>query len=161
MLTIRAAKKTDNEEIWEIFKEVVSAGDTYVYDPSTTMEEFLDHWFGDSVKTYVAVEGGTLLGTYILKPNQPGLGSHIANASYMVREEGRGRGIGSEMCRHSLKAAKDAGFRAMQFNFVVETNVGAISLWSKFGFEILGTIPEAFRHPSGRFVNAHIMYRKL
>lgn len=147
--------------VWNIFREVVSGGDTYVFDPATTREEALAVWFGPKVRTFVATAGGKVLGTYILKDNQPGLGSHVANASYMVAANARGLGVGGAMCRHSLRTAKALGYRAMQFNIVVATNHAAVALWLKHGFTIAGTLPGAYRHADLGFVDAHVMFRGL
>ena len=111
--------------------------------------------------TYVAVEGGEILGTYYIKPNQPGLGAHVCNAGYMVSAKARGKGIGRSMCAHSLKEAVNLGFKAMQYNLVAATNVFAIQLWKDMGFEIIGTLPKAFHHQAKGLVDAHIMYRLL
>jgi L-amino acid N-acyltransferase YncA len=149
------------EEIWRIFHEVVAAGDTYVFDPNTSRDEALSHWLSPGVHTFVAVESDRVCGTYILKKNQPGLGSHVANASYMVPSNVRGRGIGSLMCAHSLNQARSLGFTAMQFNLVVSTNGAAISLWRKHGFRIVGTLPNVFRHVKLGEVDAFVMHRFL
>ncbi|NNF00650.1 MAG: GNAT family N-acetyltransferase [Pyrinomonadaceae bacterium] len=151
----------DEEEIWEIFRRVIATGDTYVFDPDTSRQEFPALWFGEKMHTYVAETDEGIHGTYIMKPNQIGLGSHVANAGYMVHPGAQGMGIGTKMCEHSLIEAKRLGFRAMQFNIVVSTNVGAVRLWERFGFEIIGTSPGAFNHRTEGFVDAHIMYRKL
>lgn len=121
----------------------------------------MTHWFADYMKTYVAEESGTVHGTYILKPNQIGLGNHIANCSYMVSLKMRGKGIGKMLCEHSLKTAKTSGFKGIQFNIVVSTNKGALALWKKFGFSIIGTTPKGFRHSLLGFVDTHIMYKSL
>lgn len=149
------------EEIWRIFHEVVAAGDTYVFDPNTSREEALSHWLSSDVHTFVAVDDDRVCGTYILKRNQPGLGSHVANASYMVPASVRGRGIGSLMCRHSLDQARRLGFSAMQFNLVVSTNEAAVSLWKKHGFCVVGTLPRVFRHATLGEVDAFVMHRFL
>jgi L-amino acid N-acyltransferase YncA len=149
------------ESIWAIFHEVVAAGDTYVFDPNISREEALSYWLSPSAHTFVAVEGDSVSGTYILKKNQPGLGSHVANAAYMVPSSARGRGIGSLMCAHSLDQARSLGFTAMQFNLVVSTNAAAVSLWKKHGFRIVGTLPKVFRHPKFGEVDAFVMHRFL
>ncbi len=161
MLKIRPAQVSDFEAVWKIFHEVVEAGDTYPIPPGTSMEQMHDLWFAPYMLTYVAEYEGEVLGTYMLKPNQPGLGSHVANGSYMVRSDSRRRGIGKAMAEHSFSEAKKAGFVALQFNLVVATNTPAVNLWKKVGFEITGTIPEAFNHKDLGLVDAHIMYRSL
>ena len=127
-MNIVSATHAHADEIWQIFHEVVAAGDTYVFDPKTTREEALSYWLSPEAHTFVALDGSQVCGTYILKQNQPGLGSHVANASYMVASIARGRGIGSLMCAHSLDQARRLGFTAMQFNMVVSTNEAAVLL---------------------------------
>jgi GNAT superfamily N-acetyltransferase len=111
--------------------------------------------------TLVAVEGDRVLGTAKVTPNQMGPGAHVANASFMVDPAARGRGVGRLLGRAVLDQARDAGFRAMQFNAVVETNGAAVALWTSLGFQILATVPEAFDHPTRGLVGLHIMYRRL
>lgn len=102
-----------------------------------------------------------ILGTYILRPNQSGGGSHVANAGFMVSASARGQGLGRAMAEHCLSEARRLGFRAMQFNYVISTNTAAIRLWQDFGFEIVGTLPDAFRHPEKGYVDVYVMYRSL
>ena len=161
MFEIRRANESDFEAIWPIFREVVERGDTYAFDPETTRAEARSIWMSDGVMTYVACDVGEVVGTYILKPNQPGLGSHVANAAYMVRADAQGRGLGRAMCEHSLGEARKAGFLAMQFNMVVSTNEAAVGLWKKLGFSVVGTLPKAFRHQSLGLVDAYVMHRFL
>ena len=140
---------------------MVSAGETYAYPPDTTREEALALWFPAGGRTYVAERDGAVVGTYVMKANQPGQGSHTANCGYMVVPAATGRGIAQAMCEHSLALARERGFLAMQFNFVVSTNERAVRLWQHFGFQIVGRLPKAFRHPSAGFVDALVMYRRL
>src|SRR5262245_2122581 len=159
---IRPANKTDSDAIWSIFHAVVAAGDTYVFDPQMSREDALAHWFRFDTHTYVAeADDGQVLGTYILRPNQPGLGSHVANAAYMVSPSARGAGVGRRMGEHSIAEARRLGFRAMQFNFVVATNQAAVQLWQRLGFQIVGTLPGVFRHAAHGFVDAYVMFRSL
>lgn len=160
-LIIRPATPADDEAIWRIFHEVVSAGDTYAYQPDTTREEGLALWFPPGGWTYVAALDDAIVGTYVMKANQPGQGSHTANCGYMVARAASGRGVGEAMCRHSLEEAKRLGFLAMQFNFVVSTNTRAVALWRRCGFTIVGTLPQAFRHPTLGLVDAYVMHRGL
>lgn len=160
-IAIRIAGKDDVDTIWRIFHTVVASGDTYAFPPETTFAEFEKYWLGEEMRTYVATCKGEILGSYILKPNQPGLGNHVANCGYMTHPDARGLGIGSMMCRHSLDEARALGYRAMQFNLVVATNTGALRLWQKLGFDIIGTIPGAFRHAELGYIDAHIMFRQL
>jgi L-amino acid N-acyltransferase YncA len=161
VLRIRPAIAADHEAIWRIFHEVVAAADTYVYPPTTARDEALELWFPRSGWTFVAESDGRIVGTYVMKANQPGQGSHVVNCGYMVEAAAAGRGVGEAMCRHSLAEARRLGFRAMQFNFVVSTNARAVALWQRCGFAIVGTVPEAFRHPTRGLVDAYVMYRRL
>ena len=160
-MDIVRATHAHSDEIWRIFHEVVADGDTYVFDPQTTREQALSYWLSAEAHTFVALDGSQVCGTYILKQNQPGLGSHVANASYMVASSARGRGIGSLLCAHSIDQARRLGFRAIQFNMVVSTNEAAISLWKKQGFRIVGTLPKVFRHAKLGEVDAFVMHRFL
>ena len=161
MISIRKAQESDFDAIWQIFHQVVQQGDTYTFDPETTKEQAHSIWMSDDVTTYVACIDGQVLGTYILKPNQSGLGSHVANAGYMVKADVQGKGVGRAMCEHSLEEAKRAGFLAMQFNMVVSTNESAVALWKKMGFSIVGILPKAFRHQKLGLVDAYVMHRFL
>jgi L-amino acid N-acyltransferase YncA len=161
MLTIRPAADRDHEAIWYIFRAVVEPGDSFVFDPETPFDEFNAFWFGMGVSAYVAEHDSRVVGSYILKANQPGLGSHVGNAAYMVAAEARGMGIGVALGEHSLKEASRLGYRALQFNIVVSTNEPAMRLWKRLGFAIVGTLPGAFRHQTLGFVDAHVMFQTL
>jgi ribosomal protein S18 acetylase RimI-like enzyme len=161
MVAIREASRQDRDAVWEIFRTVVAAGDTYVFDPEIPREEALAYWFHPGTRTYVAESEGRVVGTYILKPNQPGLGSHVSNAAFMVSPSARGLGIGRAMGEHCLEEARRLGYQAMQFNFVVSTNEAAVKLWERLGFTIVGTLPGAFRHGTRGFVDAYVMFRTL
>jgi ribosomal protein S18 acetylase RimI-like enzyme len=181
-MKVRTATDADREAIWNIFREVVVAGDTYALDPNISREDALAYWFAPGTRTYVAeadvvtneVAGlgkamafptivGTrqVLGTYILRPNQSGGGSHVANAGFMVSASARGQGLGRAMAEHCLSEAHRLRFRAMQFNYVISTNTAAIRLWQDLGFEIVGTLPSAFCHPDKGYINVYVMYRSL
>jgi L-amino acid N-acyltransferase YncA len=161
MIRIRLATASDYEAIWEIFREVVAAGDTFANEPGASREEALEDWIERPQATYVGELEGRVAGVYFLKPNQRGLGSHICNAGYMVAGFARGRGLGRAMGEHSLAQARALGYRAMQFNLVVSTNRPAVELWRRLGFEITGTLPGAFRHSRLGFVDAYVMFRQL
>ncbi len=161
MIEIRAATDSDFDGIWRIFHAVVVEGGTYAFDPETTQEEAFRVWLSPNHRTYVATNEGVIVGTYILKQNQPGLGSHVANAAFMVDPGAQGQGLGEAMGRHALEEAKRLGYRAMQFNFVVSTNERAIRLWKRLGFSIVGTLPEAFRHRSLGYVDAYVMFHSF
>lgn len=161
MITIRKATSEDHNTIWNIIKDVIATGDTYVFNPNSSKEKMFAFWFGPEKHTYVATINDKVLGTFMIKENQPDLGSHIANAAYMTSPDATGQGIGKAMAEFSLMEAKRLGFTAMQFNFVVASNTRAVHLWQKMGFNIIGEIPEAFNHPQLGFTNAYIMHRKL
>ena len=161
MLNIRTATNADRDAIWKIFHEVVSAGDTYAFDPNTSREEALGYWFRADTHTYVAEQDRQVVGTYVLRPNRPGLGAHVSNASFMVALAARGLGVGRAMGEHCLTEARRLGFRAMQFNFVVSTNESAVHLWQDLGFKIVGILPGAFRHSEKGYVDVYVMFRSL
>ena len=161
MWHIRQASTSDSESIWTIFHAVVARGDTYVFDPEIAREEALAYWLDPATRCYVAESDGKVVGTYILKPNQLGLGSHVANAAFMVASDAQGSGIGRRMAEHCLTQARRMGFRAMQFNFVISTNTLATHLWEQVGFKIVGTLPGAFHHPEKGYVDVYVMHRSL
>ncbi len=158
-ILIREATNQDFDAIWEIFHKVVQAGDTYSYAPDTTREEAYLYWMPPHKKTYVAMKDDKIVGTYVLKPNQPKLGAHVANAGYMVHPDAQGLGVGREMALHSIEEAKKQGYLSMQFNLVVSTNKPAVHLWEKLGFQIIGTTPQGFQHPTLGLVDTYIMYQ--
>jgi L-amino acid N-acyltransferase YncA len=158
---IREAVGSDFGAIWPIFQEIVVAGETYAYSQDTSKEEAERLWMKMPRKTYVAEEEGKILGTYYIKTNQAGPGKHVCNCGYMVSSEARGRGVATFMCEHSQQMAVELGYKAMQFNFVAVSNVGAVKLWEKLGFEVVGRLPKAFNHPSKSFVDALVMYKWL
>jgi ribosomal protein S18 acetylase RimI-like enzyme len=160
-LRIRRATGKDRKAIWQIFHAVVAGGETYVFDPQISRRRALAYWLDPKTHCYVALSDQRIVGTYILKANQPGLGSHVANAGFMVSPSAQGHGVGRAMAEHCLDEATRLGYRAMQFNFVVSTNTAAIRLWKNLGFKIVGTLPGAFRHAQRGFVDVHVMYRQL
>jgi GNAT superfamily N-acetyltransferase len=160
-MDIREAGPTDWPWIWEIFRVVVGAGDTYSFAPDTTEEEARRLWVTPPARAYVAAVGGVIAGTYTMRPNQPGLGAHVANAGFMVAPGKSGRGVGRAMGQHAIEQARLQGYGAMQFNFVVSTNERAVHLWQSLGFTIVGTVPGAFRHSEKGLVAIHIMHRWL
>jgi len=161
MLNIRPATNKDHDAIWNIFHAVVAPGDTYSFDPQMSRADALAYWCGSGTQTYVAEQDRQVLGTYILKPNQPGAGAHVANAAFMVAPTARGLGLGRAMAEHCLSEARRFGFHAMQFNYVLSTNEPAVRLWRNLGFKIVGTLPGAFRHPVKGFVDVYVMFRSL
>lgn len=160
-MQIREAVSEDWKSIWPIFQEVVLAGETYAYEIDTSFEQAKVIWLEVPRKTYVCVEDGKVLGTYYLKTNQTGPGKHVCNCGYMVASEARGKGIATVMCEHSQKTALDFGYKAMQFNFVASSNEGAVHLWNKLGFQTVGSLPKAFKHPMQGYIDALVMYKWL
>ena len=160
-LVIREIGAAEFEAVWPLFRSVIAAGDTYSYPPDMRFEEARALWTTPPSRTFIAERDGCALGCYLLRPNQPGLGDHVANCGYMVAVDARGQGIASAMCEHSLDAARRAGFTAMQFNFVVASNATAVKLWQRHGFTIVGTVPRAFRHATLGPTDIHIMHRSL
>lgn len=160
-MNIREATADDFDQIWPILREISRSGETYAFPITISRNDAEFVWLKTPHKTYVYEENGIILGTYYVKQNQGGPGDHVCNCGYMVSSEARGKGIASKMCEHSQNVAKNLGYKAMQFNFVASTNEGAIRLWKKFGFETVGTLPKAFKHPSLGFVDALVMYKWL
>jgi L-amino acid N-acyltransferase YncA len=162
-MIIRQASDADWHEIWPFFRRIVAAGDTYTYPPDIAEPDARALWMlAPPGHTVVAVDGsGAVVGTAKAHPNQMGAGSHVATASFMVDPQFGGRGVGRALGDHVLGWARDQGFAAMQFNAVVESNDGAVALWRSLGFETVGTVPDAFAHPSKGYVGLHIMYRRL
>ena len=162
MTEIRPFQPSDWPALWPILQTTFAAGDTYTFSPQSTEAEIHKAWIELPAATFVACnEAGEILGTYFIKPNQPGLGAHVCNCGYVVSASAQGQGIASQMCEHSQKLAVEMGFRAMQFNFVVSTNTGAVRLWQKLGFEIVGTLPGVFQHQKLGFVDAIVMFKNL
>lgn len=161
-LTIRPDTAADADRQWEIVQAVLADGDTYAWPTAPSRDQALALLHPPGGHTFVAEDGdGRVIGTYYLKANGLGPGDHVANCGYMVAADARGQGVGEALCRHSLEAARALGFRAMQFNAVVSTNLGAIHVWQRCGFAIVGTVPGAFRHPAHGEVAIHVMHRTL
>ena len=160
-IVIRKANDIDHDPIWNIIRAVISSGDTYVFSPDSSRQQMMSYWCGEDKHTYVATINNEIVGTFILKENQPGLGAHVANASFMTSPHAIGRGVGRAMGEFCLRESKRLGFHGMQFNSVVKSNTPAIALWKKLGFAIVGEVPNAFRHQQFGLTPAYIMYRKL
>ena len=159
---IRQVRHEDWRQIWPFFRDIVAEGETYAYAEDLTAERAEASWTPTSPGlTVVAVDGETVLGAALIQPNRPGRGAHVATASFMVSPAARGRGVGRRLGEYAVKWAADAGFRAMQFNAVVDTNAAAVSLWESLGFETVGIVPEAFNSASHGLVGLRIMYRRL
>lgn len=160
-LNIRGATDSDRDAIWNIFREVIADGDTYPFDREMSREDALAYWYQPAARVYVAEEGGHILGSYLLRPNQSGGGAHVANAAFIVAASARGKGIGRTMGEHCLKEARRLGFQAIQFNFVVVTNESAVRLWQNLGMKIIGTLPGAFQHPTKGCVDVYVMFQSF
>ena len=158
---IRPATPYDRDAIWAILEPTIRAGETYTLPADMQSHEALAFWLAPAHEVFVTEEDGAILGTYFLRSNQSGGGSHVANCGYITAPHATGRGVARAMCAHSLDRARARGFKAMQFNFVVSTNERAVRLWQSFSFEIVGRLPAAFRHPTKGFVDVFVMYRSL
>lgn len=162
MMRIREFQEDDWPNVWQFMEPVIRAGETYPYALDMTVGQARRMWLEITESAYVAEdEDSSLLGTYYIKPNQPALGAHVANCGYMVAEQARGRGVATSLCKHSQAEAVRLGYRAMQFNLVVEPNEASVYLWKKLGFNVVGRLPGAFNHPQLGFVDAFIMYKEL
>ena len=160
-MTIRPATDADHDAIWNIFREVIAAGETYPLNQDMSRQDALDYWFQRESHVFVAESDGKIVGSYTLHANQSGGGGHVANAAFIVSESARGQGIGRKMGEHCLAEARQLGFRAMQFNFVISANEGAVKLWQDLGMRIAGTLSGAFRHPKRGYVDVYVMYQNL
>lgn len=161
MISIRPMQPEDFVHFWPTFHAVVSAQETYAYDPGLTQAEAQALWLELPMHTYLAEEDGVLLGSYYLKANAAGPGNHVCNCGYMVTEAARGRGVARLMCEHSQTLARESGFLAMQFNSVVATNEVAVALWQKLGFDVVGRLPKAYRHAREGLVDCLVMFKWL
>lgn len=160
-MLIRKARTSDAQAIAGIILPTIREGATYALDPGMTEADALAYWMAPDRETFVAEDEGHVVGTYYMQSNQAGGGSHVCNCGYMTSRAAAGRGIARRMCEHSIDHARERGYRAMQFNFVVSTNEQAVRLWQRMGFGIAGRLPGAFRHPSHGYVDALLMYREL
>lgn len=161
-MRIRKYTDTDWPAVWPILREVITTGETFPYDPGWTSEQAQDVWVETPPgHTVVACDGSWVLGTAKMGPNRPGPGSHVSTASFMVASNVRGRGVGRALGEYALSWAREQGYAAMQFNAVVESNHVAVRLWQSLGFHIIGTVPEAFEHPTLGRVGLHVMHRRL
>ncbi|HUE85180.1 MAG TPA: GNAT family N-acetyltransferase [Vicinamibacterales bacterium] len=160
-MVIRPASDRDRDAIWDIFSAVVAGRDTYAFAPDTPRDVGINYWFGPDIAAFVAELDGRVVGMYKLIANVRDLGAHVSNASFMVHSEAVGKGVGRAMGLHALREARAHGYTAMQFNFVVRTNRRAVALWQSLGFQIVGTLPKAFRHGSRGLVDAYVMHRFL
>lgn len=160
-MTIRLAEPSDLNAIWTILEPVIREGETYTLPRDIGRQDAIAYWMVPSHEVFVAEKNSEVIGTYFLQENQRGGGSHVANCGYITAAYATGRGVARAMCAHSLDRARDRGFRAMQFNFVVSSNERAVKLWHSFGFETVGRLHEAFLHPTIGYVDAFVMCRLL
>jgi ribosomal protein S18 acetylase RimI-like enzyme len=169
MITIRRAEDRDDDAIWAILEPILRDGETYALPRDWSRAEALGFWRGGNHTVFVAelpadaaaAAAPRVAGTYYLQPNQKGGGAHVANCGYATLAQARGRGVARTMCLHSLEVARRQGYLAVQFNFVVASNEGAVALWKSLGFEVVGRVPQAFRHPNLGLVDALVMHRAL
>ena len=160
-VNIGEAAAADWPRIWAVLDPVIRAGDTYALPQNWHEDKARSYWFQSGNEVFVADADGNLVGTYYLRANAMGGGSHVANCGYMTAPAARGKGVARAMCLHSLERAKSRGFHAMQFNFVVSSNTVAIKLWKDLGFTEIGRLPQAFRHPTLGLIDALVMHRLL
>ena len=160
-MLVRAAVEDDADALWAILEPIIRAGETYPLPHDMGRQTALAYWFSSGHEVFVVEGRNEIVGTYFLKANQKGGGAHVANCGYMTAPHATGLGVARAMCAHSLERARQRGFLAMQFNFVVSTNERAVRLWQSFGFEIVGRLPKVFGHPKLGFVDALVMYREL
>lgn len=160
-LNFRKAAQSDSDALWSLMEPIIREGSTYVFSQDSSKEKMMDFWLAQDKSTYVAELDGEIVGTFFLKANQPDRGSHIANAGFMVRPLVNGQGIGKAMAEFALTEAKQMGFQGMQFNYVVKSNLTAVHLWKKLGFDIVGEVSDAFLHPILGPTHIYIMYRRL
>lgn len=160
-MNITEMTKRDFELFWPVFQNIVQAQETYAFDPDIDFESAYELWCLTPRKTYVIKDEGLILGSYYIKSNAAGPSAHISNCGYMVSPESRGKGIARKLCVHSQQLAIELGYTAMQFNSVVSSNAVAVDLWKKLGYQIIGTIPNAYKHKTMGYVDAFIMYKQL
>lgn len=158
---IRPATADDSDAIWAIMEPVIRAGETWALDRDMPRAAALAYWFAPDRQPFVAIDAHGIIGSYFLRANHAGPGAHIANAGYMTAHWAQGRGVARAMCAHSLVTARERGFRAMQFNFVVSANVRAVALWQAMGFHEIGRVPRGFDHPALGAVDSLMMFQEL
>ncbi|WP_394174621.1 GNAT family N-acetyltransferase [Thalassotalea litorea] len=160
-MKIREARVDDFDQIFAFMQEIIVQGDTYAYPTDMDKQSAFRVWMELPEKTFVVEQNTNILGTYYIKTNQAGPGSHVCNCGYMVAQDARGKGLATRMCEHSQLMAAELGYKAMQFNFVASSNTGAVRLWQRLGFDICGRLPKAFKHPEQGYVDAYVMYKWL
>ena len=158
---IKLADEAHKSDVVKLVQSVFQKGETYPYSPDSTFEEVEDIWFEKDKRVYVGLINGDVVGTFFIKQNKPDLGGHVANAGFIINENYSGQGLGTKMGAFGLEEAKKLGFQAMQYNYVVETNIGSIKIWERLGFEKIGFVPECFNHKTEGLIGAYVMYKKL
>jgi L-amino acid N-acyltransferase YncA len=160
-MLIRPATDADRDAIWAVLSPMIAEGETYALDRDMEREAALAYWIASDRETFVAEDGGRVVGTYFIRANQAGGGRHVCNCAYVTAADAAGRGVARQMHAHSLEIARARSFKAMQFNFVISTNERAVRLWQSLGFEVVGRLPQAFKSPTKGAVDALVMYRTL
>ena len=160
-IKITPATSADEERIWALLQPVFSAGDTYAVDPLIDRDAAIAYWMEADKTAFILRVEGQAVGTYYIRPNQPGGGAHICNCGFITASSARGKGVARRMLDHALIEAKQQGYRAMQFNFVLASNQRALAIWQRNGFATIGRIPQAFLHPKQGYVDALILHRSL
>lgn len=160
-ISIRPAEKGDDDAIWDVLRPAVESGEVFCVPPDGGREAAFAYWRPPGAVNFAAEIEGLIVGTSYLRPNQTGGGAHVCNAGYCTHPDATGRGVARALFEHSLAEARARGFRAMQFNFVIATNTRAIATWKKGGFEVVGRLPRAFRHPTEGYVDALVMWKDL
>ena len=160
-IKITPATSADEERIWALLQPVFSAGDTYAVDPLIDRDAAIAYWMEADKTAFILRFEGQAVGTYYIRPNQPGGGAHICNCGFITAPSARGKGVARRMLDHALIEAKQQGYRAMQFNFVLASNQRALAIWQRNGFATIGRIPQAFLHPKQGYVDALILHRSL
>ena len=160
-MLVRLACSYDQEAIWRIMEPIIRAGETYPLPSDMSKADALAYWNAPDAEPFVVEDGQEIVGTYHLRPNTSGGGAHVANIGYMTSSAAVGKGLGRRMVEHSLQRARERGFKAVQFNFVVSTNERAIRLYKDYGFDIIGTLPLAFLHPKRGYVDVLVMFKAL
>jgi GNAT superfamily N-acetyltransferase len=161
LTSIRPAGPKDHNRVWAILEPIFRAGDTYALEPNIRRNSALAYWMGGTHKAFVALDGDESLGTYYIGPNHLGGGDHVCNCGFATDPAARGKGVAREMLAHALDTARADGYRAMQFNFVATTNLGALKIWYDNGFEQVGCLPKAFNHPTEGYVDALVLFKTL
>lgn len=161
MMKLRATSDQDHNVLWSMLKPVFRSGDTYAIDPEITQKDAIAYWTGADAGSYILSDETGALGTYYLKTNAQGGGAHVCNCGFITAPASRGKGAARIMLDDALKRAKECGYKAMQFNFVLSNNTRAIDIWTRAGFDTVGRLPNAFDHPNDGMIDALVMFKTL